>query len=196
MPVRIVVNSGGATCGGDNRRFVLEEVAKMRQPSNGHRWLLASLCWFSLSAFLHFLNLQFALYYLVNNLLWHIFGPPESVYSFRNLFLPRLIVVTIFSIPPAILGLFVCEGKIVWKRLILAWICWSGIFFAIYNLFFSIHPRPTFAIHELVLNVFRGDGTSLAEYYLTFCISFTVAAGPSALLGIYFYSFLVKRLDN
>jgi hypothetical protein len=112
--------------------------AMMLQGSNENRWLLASLCWYLSTAFLHFTNLHFALSYQVNNSIWLVFGPPESVYSFRNLILPRLIIITIFSIPPAVIGLFIYESRIVWQRAILAWVCWSGTFLCLWCLLFSL----------------------------------------------------------
>jgi len=168
----------------------------MRPTSNGQRWLLASLCWYSSSAILHFLNLHFALYSRLNHFFWVVFGPPESVYSFRNLILPRLIVVTILSIPPAIVGLFVYESKIVWQHAILAWICWSGTFLVIWCLLFCISPQLFIVISGLVSVIFgsSGNGTSFGEYYLDFAVAFTLAAGPSALLGLFIYKDLLRRL--
>src|SRR4051794_37440786 len=91
-------------------------------------WLLASLCWFSLTVLVHLFAAYFSLHYRLNQFLWLLFGTSESVYGFRNLIFPRLIIATIISIPPAVIGIAVYERRVAWQRMFLAWMCWSGSF--------------------------------------------------------------------
>ena len=52
------------------------------------------------------ISYEFGLTYMVNQLVWALFGPPENIYSFRNLALHRTITWLLCTIPVAWIALW------------------------------------------------------------------------------------------
>lgn len=63
--------------------------------------VLAALMW----------SYQVGLAYRVNRLDWALFGPPGSLYGFRNLVLPRVIAWLVCTTPPALIALGLLVGR-------------------------------------------------------------------------------------
>ena len=56
------------------------------------------------------LSYEVSFHYLLNQIGWVLFGPPDSVYSFRNLVLPRLVAWMVCTTPPALVALWLHSG--------------------------------------------------------------------------------------
>lgn len=70
--------------------------------------LVSWVVWQFSFAILYHSAWRIGLDYQINQLvLWKIFGTPDDIYSFRNLFLPKLLTFPILSVAPTLLGLVV-----------------------------------------------------------------------------------------
>jgi hypothetical protein len=152
------------------------------------RLLLAWLVWLASASALSLLNLYVGLPYRLNQVFWATFGSPTNEYGFWNLVLPRWIVALGLSIPPALLGVLVYEGRhLTWRRALCAWLCWSGSFVV----FFFVLISP---LTQDVLRRVQGAGfqewlyASPANFYLYAGLAFPVLFGPAGLVGTYLYA--------
>ena len=71
----------------------------VRRPSDWRRIVASSIVWELLLVPILIWSYWFSLHYKINQIAWAVNGPPENIYSFTNLALPRLIAWLICTVP-------------------------------------------------------------------------------------------------
>jgi len=70
-----------------------------KQPSTWRLWGVAAVAWQVLLIPILIWSYESGFSYKINQLGWDIFGPPDEIYSFRNLVLHRIVAWLVCTIP-------------------------------------------------------------------------------------------------